>query len=654
LFVLFLRCCALRKVPIGDMFDHNPFTGSDWRGKCGGGDAGSSGDAAAAAAAAAAAEGDASAAAAPPLRMTTPVALKAGESPAVNYGMRSNAQLLLTCVAFGSLRNTTQMFDNRTPCNSDPLAVPPLPPSFWRRYGFCLHPNPADGFAVALAAAGGGLAQGARRVALRAARLTRRAHLSRRAPLPPPLLAALRICLASDGEVYASRSDDGHIDGHNDDASALGAFVGCPRTEARVVSTLRRALRDALRAVAVDGAADAAVLAPASQGGIGTVAVCDGIRGSDAPAWALAAYRTGQADILRDALAALAQHAAAALLPEADADAMQDDDADAGADGAAAEGAAFVGWLSRGGADVAGFTPASLAAMGGARAGRGWAPPPLIIAAAAPADAVLARLPSALILRADDAAARAAAAAAAAASDAGAAAAAAVSGDEESALAFALAWHRSIGDASPFAGVLCALAHLPPPLAAAAALAPLLKGTTAGAAAAAEAYAAEHGDDDDADADDDDDDDADADADAGGGASVDALYLLLDGAGVRSPGAAAAWGRAAVARACVGVVASDGSPRASALVPIAHALAGGPLWGALLEAQAAPDGSGDVLLVRVLRASASVVSVHDAAHFVSPRRLLLRRCAPARRCAPRPAPRTRPRSFWQTGRPKPF
>ncbi len=525
-----------------------------------------------------------------------------------------------------------------------------------------MHPNPADGFAVALAAAGGGLAQGARHVALRAARLTRRAHLSRRAPLPPPLLAALRICLASDGEVYASRSDDGHIDGHNDDASALGARVGCPRTEARVVATLRRALRDALRAVAVDAAADAAVLAPASQGGIGTVAVCDGIRGSDAPAWALAAYRTGQADILRDALAALAQHAAAALLPEAeahaDADAMQDGDADAGADGAA-EGAAFVGWLARGGADVAGFTPASLAALGGARAGRGWAPPPLIVASHAPAGALLARLPSSLILRADDVSARAAAAAAAAASDAGAAAAAAVSGDEETALAFALAWHRSIGDASPFAGVLSALAHLPPPLAAAAALAPLLEGTTAGAAAAAEAYAAEHGDDDDADADaDDDDDDADdgdADADAGGGASVDALYLLLDGAGVRSPGTAAAWGRAAVARACVGVVASDGSPRASALVPIAHALAGGPLWGALLEAQAAPDGRGDVLLVR-LRAHPHprcVFAVRMTQHAPS-RRLLLRRCAPALRCARRPAPRTRPRCCWRTAHPKPF
>jgi hypothetical protein len=553
---------------------------------------------------------------------------------------------------------------------------PPFPP-LGRSYGFCLHPNPADGFAVALAAAGGGLAQGARRFALRAARLTRRAHLSRHAPLPPSLLAALRICLASDGEVYAAGSaaergakseSKSSADGDaSSSSSSLGARPGCARTEARVVCTLRRALRDALRAVAVDGDADAAVLAPASQGGIGigTVCVCDGIRGSDAPAWALAAYRTGQADILRAALHALAEHAAAALLPaETEAEA----ETTAHADGAAMEedgdGAAFVDWLSRGGAVTPGFTRASLAALGARRAGRGWAPPPLVLAADVAAGAVLARLPASLLLRADDVAAVAASAAAAAASDAGAAAAAAVSGDEEEALSFALAWHRSVGDASPFAAMLAPMADAPPPLAAAAVLAPLLEGTTAGAAAAAEQYAAEHGDDDDND---DDDDDADADAedddgDEGGGrgASVDALCLLLQAAGVRDAGAAAAWGRAAAARACVGVVACDGSPRPSCLVPVAHALAVGPLWGALVEAQAAPDGSGDVLLVRAhthTRTHASVslctrMGMRSVTFTFTPVRLLRRRCAAARRCARLPAPRTPPRCCLQTAHPK--
>ena len=63
------------------MLDHNPFTGADWR---------PSGEEAAPAAGTAA-EG-------PPLRIASPVPLRAGTVPDLNYGVRSNAQLLLTCV----------------------------------------------------------------------------------------------------------------------------------------------------------------------------------------------------------------------------------------------------------------------------------------------------------------------------------------------------------------------------------------------------------------------------------------------------------------------------------------------------------------------------------------------------------------------------
>jgi hypothetical protein len=74
-------------VPVGDLLDHDPFCGADWRDEARGGD-------------------DASAdaeAAAPPLRIATPVALPAGAAPTLNYGGRSNAQLLLTCVALACL-----------------------------------------------------------------------------------------------------------------------------------------------------------------------------------------------------------------------------------------------------------------------------------------------------------------------------------------------------------------------------------------------------------------------------------------------------------------------------------------------------------------------------------------------------------------------
>ena len=70
---------------MGDLLDHNPFTGADWQD-----------DAAAAAGVAAGAE--------PPLRLSSPVALRAGEQPCLSYGARSNAQLLLTCVCAATPR----------------------------------------------------------------------------------------------------------------------------------------------------------------------------------------------------------------------------------------------------------------------------------------------------------------------------------------------------------------------------------------------------------------------------------------------------------------------------------------------------------------------------------------------------------------------
>ena len=63
---------------MGDLLDHNPFTGADWQDD---------------AAAAGVAEGGEQ-----PLRLSSPVALRAGEQPCLSYGARSNAQLLLTCV----------------------------------------------------------------------------------------------------------------------------------------------------------------------------------------------------------------------------------------------------------------------------------------------------------------------------------------------------------------------------------------------------------------------------------------------------------------------------------------------------------------------------------------------------------------------------
>ena len=68
---------------MGDLLDHNPFTGADWH------------DEAAAAGVAAGAE--------PPLRLSSPVSLRAGEQPCLSYGARSNAQLLLTCVCAACL-----------------------------------------------------------------------------------------------------------------------------------------------------------------------------------------------------------------------------------------------------------------------------------------------------------------------------------------------------------------------------------------------------------------------------------------------------------------------------------------------------------------------------------------------------------------------
>ena len=62
-------------------------------------------------------------------------------------------------------------------CQADARPAP-SPAQLLLTYGFCLHPNPADRFIVALGAAGGGLAQGARARALALRRLQPRCELS--------------------------------------------------------------------------------------------------------------------------------------------------------------------------------------------------------------------------------------------------------------------------------------------------------------------------------------------------------------------------------------------------------------------------------------------------------------------------------------------
>jgi len=438
---------------------------------------------------------------------------------------------------------------------------------------------------VALAASGGGIAPGARRAALRAAGLGRRAQLSRADPLPPGLLATLRICLAPDAAAYSA---------------AAAAAPPCRRTEARAVATLRRALADALAVAAAHAEADDATLHPSGAAAAGAVRLTPPLSaasqpecwGCDSPGWALAAFRAGQAHILRAALAALADHAGGALLSSGAGEA-----AAATSEAEAASGEAFAAWLEAGGATWPCLTRASVAASGARRDGAGWVPPPLVLSRAAAAGEVLAQLPPALLLTSDDAAATAAAAEAAASNDAAAMAAEVMGGDEEASLAFALAWHRHAGADSPLAPLLRAMGGAPPPLRAAAVLSPLLVGTSVGAAAHAERLA---------------EDSPMSAGDGPGGACEAALQAalreLLDAAGLGAADAAAAaqWGRSAAMRTAVPPAPRAGL-QAAVVAPLAHALAGGPLWGSAVDARAAPDGSGALQLVALVAMPAGAV-----------------------------------------------
>ncbi len=417
----------------------------------------------------------------------------------MNYGGRSNAQLLLS-------------------------------------YGFCLHPNPFDRFTVALAAEGADvLAPGPRAALLRSRSLSRRGSLSLAHPLPPSLLATLRVCLAPDADVYAAHEDD--------------AALTCARNEARVIASLRGALRQALRAVECEG--DAALLsdeacAARSAVRVGTSPHGQAIWGCEAPEWTLAAYRHGQAAILRAALVELSRHAAETLIQS-----------HAGDEAPALAGEhmqRYAAWLHESGVQTPALTAASVAAGVAYAPGGGWAPPSLVLSSDAPAGARLAHIPAACVLRASD-------------DDV-----VNCGGDEEMALACAALAHTAQDD--EFAPLLGPLMALPAPVDAACAVAPILCGTTAANAAEAEAEEA--------------------------ASRADALASVSQHCDA-APGGAA-WALALARHMCVPL-----PPRgAPCLVPVAHALAGGTLLGALCDARAVQDGGVELIALAPLRAGTAL------------------------------------------------
>ena len=367
-------------LPVGDLLDHDPHNGCEWTPV---GQPSGPGQL-------------------PSLRIAAPIALPAGATPSMNYGGRSNSQLLLS-------------------------------------FGFCIHPNVFDRYTVLLATAPGSLdhlAPGPRQALLRARGLSRRGSLSAAHPLPDSLLETLRVCLAQDADIYAACGDDAHS-------------LRRPRTELRVVATLRRALEQALTAVECPD--DAALLTDAACAARGAVRVGatpggDFIWGSDDPEWGLAAYRAGQANILRRALAALEQHAAevmSAPMPGTESEAL---------------GNAFTAWL---GSHGAAWAP--LACVSGAvhyAPGEGWAPVrPLALARDVAAGEVLARIPAACVLAAAD----------------------------EVDLARDIQRHAHPGEVSPFAPLLGPLMALPSPVVATQAAYAVLEGTTCANAVEAEA-----------------------------------------------------------------------------------------------------------------------------------------------------------------------
>ena len=433
----------------------------------------------------------------PSLRIAAPLALPAGVLPSMSYGQRSNPQLLLS-------------------------------------FGFCLHPNTADRFIVALAAEGQDtVAPGARQTVLRARGLSRRGSLSIESPLPEELLHTLRVCLAPEGDIYAASTDESYS-------------LAQHRTELRLIATLRRALVQALSSVdrpgdahlLTDSACEArcAVRVGATPGG-------QTIWGSDSPDWSLAAYRHGQASILRAALERLTQHAAGVLASIQPVTPMQ---------GPNAYSDRFTAWLHASGARMPAFTPGSVAATVQFTPGGFWTPAPLKLAQDTAPGAILARIPAACILAASD----------------------------ELELARAIMDHAARGDTSPCAPMLTPLLTLPSPVEATCAAAALLQGSSASNAVEAEAEEL--------------------------GSSIDAMNASQERDG---PGGAA-WALAVVRHASV--TCADGLLR---LVPVVHALASGYLFGAVVNAQLADDGSGDVELIALapLPADALLVSPVDSA-----------------------------------------
>jgi hypothetical protein len=340
----------------------------------------------------------------PSLRISAPIALPAGATPSMNYGRRSNAPLLLS-------------------------------------FGFALHPNVFDLYTVLLATTAPGgldeLAPGPRQALLRARGLSRRGSLSAAHPLPEALLDTLRVCLAPDADIYAACGKEAHS-------------LRRPRTELRVVATLRRALVQALSSVDCPG--DGHLLTDAACAARG--AVCVGatpagatIWGCDEPEWCLAAYRAGQATILRSALAALEQHAAGIVPTPL-----------TGVESEAPGSDALAGWLQSHGAAWAPLSgvPHSVQYA----PGEGWAPVrPLTLARDVTAGEVLARIPAACILAAGD----------------------------EVELARDIQRHAALGQASPFAPLLAPLMTLPSPVEATRAAGEVLEGTTCANAVEAEA-----------------------------------------------------------------------------------------------------------------------------------------------------------------------
>jgi len=486
-------CCAAL-LPVADLLDHLPVGGCEW---------------APDGAAAPAARGAAG------LVVLRRGPSAAGEALGLNYGARSNTQLLLS-------------------------------------YGFCLHPNPHDSFAVALAAeCEAERAGGARQELGRRLRLSRRAQLTRESPLPPPLLSSLRLMLAPEAHCAAALEALDALEEADGEADppAEELLPACPRTEARAIAALRAALQAALARAHFPGDAAALSQAGCAAAGAGWDAAARAWGGARAD-WCLSAFRFGQAEVLRAALRALDAQALRGVVLPAEAAAAAEE-AEAG------QCAAFARWLQAAGARAAPqLCPDSLAASAAVwRQAGAVGCPPLRLRAAPPAtpeadDRLLLALPPALLLTPS------------------AEAMAAAGGDEEMALAWCLLRERNAGDASPLAPLARALARCAPPRAALRGAATALAGTTAGGAAEAEAAEAEE--------------------------RVLEFLEALWGGGVEAEEADAFWALAAVRHFAVrfGPGAAEAAP-GLALGPGLHALACGgraELLGSLLLLSRNADG----------------------------------------------------------------